>query len=77
LVALNSVETFGCATQSSEYIATTDDYTYFYAHIGYFLDLGCIFAGALGVYSILLLAHERLATQLEQDAFEFSLHTNY
>ena len=72
LVALDAVEALAGSREAAEDVAAADDDTYLYAHVVDFLNLGCIFAQALLVDAVALLAHEALATELEEDSVEFS-----
>ena len=71
LVALHAVEAFRCTAESAEDVAATDDDANLHAHFVYFLDLLCVFAQTNGVDTEALLAHEALATELEENSLEF------
>ena len=71
LVALHAVEAFRCTAESAEDVAAADDDANLHAHFVYFLDLLCVFAQTNGVNTEALLAHEALATELEENSLEF------
>ncbi len=70
LVALYPVEAFLAAAEAAEDVAAADDDAYLHAAVVNFLNLRCVVAEALRVYAEALVAHEALAGELEQNAFE-------
>ena len=58
------------AAQSAEDVAAADDDAYLHTHLVYLLDLAGIVTQSLRVDTIILIAHQALARELEEDSLK-------
>lgn len=72
LVAFYAVKTLASTAEAAENVAATNDNAYLHPHFECLLYLCCIFVKSFDIDAITLFAHETLAAELEQNAFEFS-----